>query len=435
MKPTEEFKNINTVGFDFAGVVKRTGAAVTNWRVGDYVFGCNFTQGALPSHIKMPEDAVVPVPDDLTQCEAATLPAVFSTSYYCLMTIAKMKQGDTVLLHTASGGVGLAAIQICRQLGANIIATAGSHRKRSYLKSIGIQHVFNSRNTNYEKEIMEVTKGQGVDIVLNSLTGPGFKEASLAVCAPNGRFVEMSKLSIWSDKEVCERRPDVDYTIVDLTQLDKEIWKQLLLELKNKLHTGIMQPIPYVRFDALNIRQALQYLQQAKHIGKVVCVMPEVRVEDGEYKTYTPLFNDRSTYLVTGGLGGIGFEVCRWMLQTGAKNVLLASRRQPDTEAQNAIEKMNFEGANVIPVQLDIGNYQQCKDLFEKIKSSAMNLPKLRGIMHAAGTLNDGLIANQDWEKLASTFNAKINGTLNLHELVRQYFIVSPKFFELTDYY
>lgn len=417
LKPTEQFKDSNAVGFDFAGVVSAIGSKVSSRKIGDAVFGCNFTQGALPSHIKIPEDAVVEVPNDFTFCEAATLPAVFSTAYYCLITIAKMKKGDTVLLHTASGGVGLSAIQIAKFVGANVIATAGSNRKRAYLRSIGIKHVFHSRNVNYEKEIMEVTNGRGVDIVLNSLTGPGFKEASLAACAKNARFVEMSKLNIWEEDEVKTLRSDVDYKIIDLTQLDKETWKQLLVELKSCMSMGIMQPIPYARFNSLDIRQALNHLQKAKHIGKVVCVMPEVKVQDGVVKVVTPLFNDRSSYLITGGLGGIGFEVAKWMLTQGAKHLVLAGRSAPKPETATLIQALNEKGSHIVVVQADVGDRDQCQNILDLIQNPENELPPLRGINHAAGVLHDAILVNQTWEKFQACYWPKVNGSWNLHEL------------------
>ncbi len=148
-----------------------------------------------------------------------------------------------------------------------------------------------------------MTNGKGVDIVLNSITGPGFKEASLEALAKNGRFVEMSKLSTWTEEEVQELRPDVFYRVVDLTILEEGQYEEFSGTLKEYLEKRIIQPIPYERFDALNIRGALNYLQKAKHIGKIVCVLPEVRIEKSKLISTTPLFNDASTYLVTGGLG------------------------------------------------------------------------------------------------------------------------------------
>ncbi|CAL8143538.1 unnamed protein product [Orchesella dallaii] len=418
IKPTEQFKDINAVGFDLAGVVKRVGAKVTKWKVGDRVCGCNTNFTAMPSHVILSEDLLLQLPDYMSDCEAATIPAVYVTTVVCLMETAKIKKGDIVLLHTATGGVGLSAIAICKHFGCTIIATAGSKRKQNYLRSIGIQHIFHSRNTDYGDQILELTKGRGVDVVLNSLTSEGFKEATLKACAKRARFVEMSKLNIWTKEEVKELRPDVDYTLVDISSADTSEWNRLITVLHGLMEEGVVNPIPYVRFDGQNVREALQYMQKAKHIGKIVCVMPEVRKDGGEIKIHTPMFNKNSTYLITGGLGGIGFVVCKWMVEKGAKHVVLAGRSSPSISFQEVINEMKLKGANIIPVQLDVGNFEQCRNLIQ-IKLEVLGLPPLRGIMHAAGTLSDELVVNQEWENLSSTFNTKINGTLSLHELTK----------------
>ncbi|CAL8085094.1 unnamed protein product [Orchesella dallaii] len=418
IKPTEQFKDINMVGFDLAGVVKRVGGKVTKWKLGDRVCGCNMENSALPSHVMLHQDLLIGVPDTMTFCEAATIPTVYGTSVACLLDSAKIKREDVVLIHTAAGGVGLSAIEICKHVGCTIIGTAGSKRKQNYLRSLGIKHIFYSRNTQFGDDILKVTNGRGVDVVLNSLTSEGFKEATLKACAKGARFVEMSKLNIWTKEDVKEIRPDVNYAIVDVASVDVSEWYRFVRVLKDLMEKKVVKPIPYVRFDGLNVREALQYMQKAKHIGKIVCVMPELRKEEGEMKVFTPMFSDRSTYLITGGLGGIGLVVCKWMVDSGAKHVILANRREPSSATQKVINEMNLKGANIIPVQLDVGNFEQCRKLI-RTQISEMGLPPLRGVMHAAGTLSDGIIVNQDWPKLSSTFNTKINGTINLHELTK----------------
>ncbi|CAL8085358.1 unnamed protein product [Orchesella dallaii] len=418
IKPSETFKDMNAVGFDFAGVVKRIGENVTKWKVGDKVIGCNKENIALPSHARLHQDFLISLPENATFNEAVTIPAVYVTSVVCLLETAKIKKGDVVLLHTATGGVGLSAIELCKHIGCSIIATAGSKRKQNYLRSLGIQHIFHSRNTKFGDDILKLTNGRGVDVVLNSLTSEGFKEATLKACAKGARFVEMSKLNVWTPEEVKELRPDVSYTIIDVSSADASEWTRFLGVLRELMVKKIVKPIPYVRFDGLNVREALQYMQKAKHIGKIVCVMPELRNEGGEMQIYTPMFNDSSTYLITGGLGGIGFEVCKWILELGGKHVILASRSPPSSSMQIKIKGLNSEGANVIPVQLDVSNFEQCKELIQT-KIKMMKLPPLRGIMHAAGIINDAMIENQDWGKLSSTFGTKINGTVNLHDLTK----------------
>ncbi|CAL8131186.1 unnamed protein product [Orchesella dallaii] len=418
LKPSDEFKDSNAVGCDFAGVVKQVGENVTKWKVGDRVCGCNVNFTAMPSHLTLLEDLLFQLPAHLSYCEGATMPAVYITSFLCLVEIANITKDDVVLIHAASGGVGLSAIEICRHIGCKIIATAGSKRKQNFLRNLGIEHIFHSRNTEYGDQILELTKGRGVDVVLNSLTSEGFKEASLKSCAPGARFVEMSKLNIWTKEEVKELRPDVGYTAVYLSESDTNEWIRYISSLKLLLRKGVAKPIPYLRFDAQNIREALKYMQKAKHIGKVVCVLPEIKMDRGLIKIHTPMFNDNSTYLITGGSGGIGFIVCKWMVEKGAKNVVLAARSPPKPSIQVVINEMNSTGANIISVQLDVGNREECRHLIQ-IKLEELGLPALKGIMHAAGTLSDGLIVNQDWEKLSSIFNPKISGTLNLHELTQ----------------
>lgn len=266
---------------------------------------------------------------------------------------------------------------------------------------------------------MKITGGKGVDIVLNSLTGPGFKEASLNVCKNKARFVEMSKLSIWQPEEVEKLRPDVDYTIVDLTSVPRSVWKMLFETLDAFLKAGNIKPIPYVRFDSLHIREALQYLQKAKHIGKIVCIMPEIRYQSGHYTHHTPLFNSESTYLITGGLGGIGFEVVKWMIDQGATNLVIVSRSQPKEKHMQVIQALRAQNKNIVTKSVDVGDATMCKRLIDYIQDPSSKLPPLRGIMHCAGVLSDATLINQSWEKFLQTFRPKVKGVWNLHEFTK----------------
>jgi thioester reductase-like protein len=421
LKPDAQFEKTNSVGADFAGIVTAVGPEATICNVGDLVVGCNFESVPLPSHVKTLDDAVVPLPSRLTFAEGATLPAVFATAYYCLVTIGKLQKGETILIHTASGGVGICAIQIAQWIGANVIATAGSKRKRAYLRSIGIDNVFHSRNLSFGLDIERATGGNGVQMVLNSITGPGMKETSLKSCAPNARFVEMSKLNIWATEEVQELRPDVEYTIVDLTAVSQDTWRMLFGHLKNFLESESFKPIPYVRFNGVNIREALTYLQKAKHVGKVVCIMPEVQIDNGEFIWKTPMFNERSTYIITGGLGGIGMEVAKWMASSGAQHIVLVGRSEPKEVAQQAISQMRSQGKNIIVENIDVGDFEMCQELIHRISTRDSGLPPIRGVMHAAGCLSDAIIVNQSWDKFQKCFNAKVNGGWNLHKLTMEF--------------
>ncbi|CAL8112503.1 unnamed protein product [Orchesella dallaii] len=426
LKPIPLFDDMNCIGLDFSGVVTQIGSHVRKVKPGDFVICPNFDKNlALPSHVKVSQSFVMHLPEEMTFCEGATIPAAFMTGFYCLYDLGRLKKDDTLLIHAASGGVGLAAIRLAKAVNANIVATAGSDRKRAYLRSIGIVHVFNSRTTEFSEKILELTMGRGVDIVLNSLTGPGFKEASLKALAQNGRFIEMSKVQVWSVEEVAEIRPDVEYHVADITSLSEDTLKSNLIRIKNGIerHAGYnaIESLPYERFDAPDIRSALHHVQQAKHIGKVVCIMPEIARESLKMKAFVPLFNDRSTYIVTGGLGGIGFEVVKWMLRNGAKHIIIVSRStEPAPEQAELINIFNDKtGKNVRLFSLDVSDFNKCADLFGKIQKSGYGFPKIRGIMHVAGVLENATLENQTWAMFESTYKAKVHGSWNLHLLTK----------------
>ncbi|XP_035713020.1 phthiocerol/phenolphthiocerol synthesis polyketide synthase type I PpsD-like [Folsomia candida] len=405
LKPSEAFKKEDIVGTDFSGVICRTGNSVDKYQVGDMVFGVHAQNVAISSHVTTSENMVCTLPQFLTHEEASTLPTVGLTVYLCLQIIANMKKGDTILVHAASGGVGLAAVQVANRVGANVIATAGSPRKRAYLKHIiGIKHVFNSRNLSFESDVNSATDRAGVDIVLNSLTGPGFKEASLNCLRKGGRFIEMSKINIWTEEECLSLRPDVKYSIEDVRCSVEN--STLISHLKNAT-TELLQPIPYIRFHSQQIIDAMHFLEKAKHVGKVVVSMP------GRDNT---LFSDKSSYLITGGLGGIGWELMKWMLLSGANRIILMSRSIPTLERQDEINDLQNRGYNVIWRRGDVSELSDCESVFSWIKEQFPQSP-LRGIFHCAGVLSDAAFVNQTKESLDKVLNPKFHGGWNLHEL------------------
>ncbi|OXA48600.1 Phthiocerol synthesis polyketide synthase type I PpsC [Folsomia candida] len=414
LKPSAEFDQENCIGADFCGIISSVGEAVTKWKVGDDVLGCNFEQGALPSHISQDQHQLVKLPSWFTHAEGATLPVVFSTAYHCLVTVGRLKVGETILVHAASGGVGLVAIQIAKQFGASVIATAGNKRKRAYLRdTMGVRHVLDSRSLQFEKEVKQLTNGLGVHLVLNSLTSPGFKEASLACLQKSGRFVEMSKLNTWSIAEANALRADVEYTVVDMTVVGAKARTHLCDVLNSWLETKKIEPLPTTRFESVCIREALNHLQKAKHIGKVVCLWGQNLKESDR----PGLFNDRSTYLLTGGLGGIGMELLKYMTDNGAKHLVLFGRSRPSEKNQRVIDSLNSSGNNVTLFHGDVGKMQDCEALMQEI--TTRSLPPLRGVMHAAGCLSDGIFLNQNWEKMETCFNSKVTGGWNLHVLTK----------------
>ncbi|XP_035716631.1 phthiocerol synthesis polyketide synthase type I PpsC [Folsomia candida] len=416
LKPSKAFENIDIIGSDFSGVISRIGTSVHNYQVGDMVFGYNSQNVALSSHVITSEKMVCKLPKVLTHDEASTLPTVALTVYLCLDIVAKMKKGDTILIHAASGGVGLAAVQFANIVGANVIATAGSSRKRAYLKHIiGIKHVFNSRNLLFESDVNLATGGAGVDIVLNSLTGPGFKEASLNCIRKGGRFIEMSKINVWTEEECLSLRPDIKYSIEDFKWSAENTTLMSSLE---HVATELLKPLPYIHFHSNEIINAMHFLEKAKHIGKVVVSMP------GKENT---LFSDRSSYLITGGCGGIGWELMNWMLMNGANRIILMSRNIPTSERQDEINDLKNRGCDIIWKRGDVSNLSDCAYVFSWMKEKFPHSP-LRGIFQCAGVLSDAAFLNQTKESLIKVLNPKFHGGWNLHELSKhlnlQYFVL-----------
>ena len=395
-----------SLGLEFAGYISDVGEDVQEFTVGQRVFGMGF--GTFGPQITTHADLVAKAPDRMTFSELATIPIAFATAAVGF-ELAGLKRGDRVLVHSAAGGVGLAAIQLIRSAGAEVFATA-SQPKQAYLRSIGINHIFDSRTTSFSKEILDVTNGQGVDIVLNSLTSEGFIDASLDCLGKNGRFVEIGRLNILTPEEMSKTRPDVDYHIVSLDELKRdepESVGRTFRPLVDEFVTGALNPIRHSIWPIVEVGEALQFMGSARHIGKLVLTMsPLAR---GKFR------NDR-TYLVTGGLGGIGCAVAQWLADQGAKNIVLNGRRDPDPEALQTIQDLRTKDVNVVTKIADITDAPMVDAMFAEIDET---MPALGGVIHSVGVLSDGSLLNQTWERFEQVLWPKVLGAWHLHELTK----------------
>jgi len=398
-----------TFGFECAGTISAIGAQVSNWQVGDEVMA-TILHDCFSSFITAPAEHVIAKPQSMSFVEAATLPLTFFTAYYGLEHLAKIQPGERVLIHAAAGGVGQAAVQIALQAGAEIFATA-SPSKWAFLKSLGIKYIMNSRTVAFADQIREHTSGEGVDVVLNSLNGE-YIAKSLEVLAPRGRFIEIGKIGIWSQQQVQEKRPDVSYFPFDLgevVQQQPEMMAQLSEALTQKWNQGKLKALPYKVFPSEEITAAFRYMQQAKQIGKVVVEMPKAL---GEPKSIQP----QASYLITGGLGALGLEVAEWMVQQGARNLVLTGRRAPNETAQQVITELETAGANVSVLLGDISRQEDVAKIFQQMEAS---LPPLKGVIHAAGLLDDGVLQNMSWQQFTKVMAPKVQGTWHLHQLTQ----------------
>ncbi|MDJ1175534.1 type I polyketide synthase [Roseofilum capinflatum] len=398
-----------TFGFECAGTIVAVGEGVSEWKIGDRVMATLLNDG-FSSYLTTPANRVIPLPKPLNFTQAATLPLTFLTAYYGLQELAKLKAGDKILIHSAAGGVGQAAVQIAQAAGAEIFATA-SPGKWDFLKSLGIHHIMNSRTLDFAQQIQDKTQGKGVNVVLNSLNGD-FIDKSLEILAPKGRFVEIGKIGIWSAEEVKAKRPDVQYFPFDLGEVataQPDIVTQLGNALAPQWENGTLNPLPHQTFASTDIKEAFRHMQQAKHIGKVVISLPEQPRE----VTIKP----QATYLITGGLGALGLEIAEWMVKEGATHLVLTSRRSPSETAQAKIAQLENMGASITTVAADISTAKDNSQLLEQI---AQILPPLKGIIHAAGVLDDGLLQSLTWEQFTKVMAPKVLGTWHLHQLTQE---------------
>ncbi len=393
------------LGDEFVGEITRVGEGVTGYVVGDMVLG--MAPASFSTYVIAPALTIYPKPAILSDEEAATIPITFMTAYYALHHFAGMAAGERVLIHSGAGGVGMAAVQLAQRVGAEIFATAGSPEKRDLLKSLGVQHVMDSRSLDFADEIMELTGGQGVDIVLNSLAGD-FITKSMAVLADHGRFLEIGKTGIWTAEQVAAFNPTLSYYVVflgDVLRSDPALTQAMYRDLMAQLETGALRPLRYRVFPIEDAVSAFRYMAQAKHIGKIVLKQP-----GGSAIHIRP----DATYLITGGMGGIGLHIAGWLVEQGAQHLVLAGRGVPSEAVEAAVAGMEAAGAQVVLARCDVAQEAEIAGLIEDIQRT---LPPLRGIIHGAGALDDGLLIHQDWSRFMTPLQPKVNGTWNLARL------------------
>jgi acyl transferase domain-containing protein/D-arabinose 1-dehydrogenase-like Zn-dependent alcohol dehydrogenase/acyl carrier protein len=403
------------IGGDFAGVVTELGDGVTGLEVGQRVYG--FMQGAFSSRFNVPAQLLAPIPDGVSAVEAATIPAAALTVRLAF-DWAQLTPGERVLIHAASGGVGLAAIQMAQQCGATVFATASTF-KRATLRKLGVEYVYDSRTTDFADQILADTDGAGVDVVLNSLTNEGFLEATVRATAQNGRFAEIAKRDIWTPEQMAQARPDIAYEIVALdtvTFQGPERIRALLTEVSEGLAKGEWTPLPAEIYPLTEARAAFRRMQQARHIGKIVLQIPNPLQPRA----------DRS-YLITGGLGAIGLHTASYLGQLGAGDIVLTSRRAPDADMQGVIDEITDRYKCRIHIfAADVGDESEVAKLLGRIRAE---LPPLAGVAHLAGVLDDALLSAQSVERFRTTLAPKSFGACHLDRLTKDdeldFFIVS----------
>ncbi len=410
-----------SLGLEFSGVVRRVGADVDTYQPGDRVVG--FGPSSFGNRMLTKVSAISHMPRHMSFEAAATIPSTFFTVYYAFEHLAKLSRGEKVLIHGAAGGVGIAAIQYAQHIGAEIYATAGSSEKRDFLRLMGVTHIYDSRALTFADEILADTNGKGVDVVLNSLAGEAVNR-NFRVLKPFGRFLELGKRDFYENTRIGLRpfRNNISYFGIDADQLmhaRPELTHRLFADMMGLFEQGVLHALPYRLFDASEIVDAFRFMQQARQIGKIV-----VTYRNGIQQTHTAVERRKpnrleldadASYLVTGGLGGFGLRTAQWLVERGARHLVLASRSGPaSSEAQQALAAFQAQGVKVLAQACDVTDRSALQALLEQ---AAAELPVIKGIVHAAVVIDDGLVRGMTGAQLQRTMAAKILGARHLHEL------------------
>ncbi len=399
------------LGLECVGRVVALGADVRDVQVGDIVMA--IAPASFAQFVTVSADLIVSKPENITVVEAATVPTAFLTAYYALCQLGQLKEGDCVLIHSAAGGVGQAAVQIAQLLGAEVFATA-SKPKWDLLKQQGVRHIFDSRSLAFADEIKQQTGG--VDVVLNSFSGEAIAQ-SFSVLSPQGRFLEIGKAGIWSTAQVAAHRPDISYEIinlVDTTINQPKLIQSMLKHIAQQLQQGSLRPLPVQSYAAEQSIEAFRLMQQAKHLGKVVVTPPSYR------QTQATSILPNATYLITGGTGAIGLKLAQWLVDKGAQHLALVSRSVPAEQARQAIAQLTQSGVKIQTVQTNIADSVSLKAALSHILQPNVEAP-LKGVFHLAGTREDSTLQQQTWAHFEQAMAAKVTGTWNLHKLTQNF--------------
>jgi NADPH:quinone reductase-like Zn-dependent oxidoreductase len=366
-----------------------------------------FAAGGYDRYVVTPARQAMRVPDALGLEHAVTVPIAFLTAAYTLDHCAKLGAGEKVLIHAATGGVGMAAVQLAQAAGAEIYATAGSPQKRALLRSLGVPHVYDSRSVDFADEILRDTSGSGVDVVLNSLADE-FVDRTFDVVADGGRFIEIGKRGIWPPERVARLPKRVVYHVVDWGVTAREqpdVIHELFASITKRLECGDLRPLPHRSFPIARIKDAFRYMAQGKHIGKIVVVHARQR---------EPAIVADGTYLIAGGLSGLGLRTARWLADKGAKSVALIGRTAPQQEAETTLAELRARGVDVTVGTLDIADRPSLDRFLAALRARGL---ALRGVVQSTGVLDDGVLLKQRWSRFRKVFTPKVDGTQNLHEL------------------
>lgn len=409
------------LGLDAAGVIRRVGSAVTKFKVGDRVIMYGF--GAHRTFHRSPADFCTLIPEGMTFEQAASIPAVHATAWNALVRVAKVKKGQSILIHAAAGGVGQVACQIARHYGMEVFATVSSPAKRKLIREqYGVleDHIFDSRDLSFAKGIKRMTNGRGVDVVLNSLAGEALRQTWHCI-APFGHFVEIGIKDILNNTGL-DMRPflqDATFTFFNLRHVEEsrpDLMAEILQGAFDFVRRGITRPVePLVSFPISDVEGALRLMQTGKHLGKIALTWGEDDVVPVVQRGMrAPVLSPEGAYLLVGGLGGLGRSLASKLVGLGARKLCFLSRSGADSpRAQDLVKTLEQQKVQVQVHKCDVGDSHAVATAVERC---TRELGKIRGAFQCAMVLRDGLFANMSHKHWVEGTRPKVQGSWNLHQ-------------------
>ncbi|PHH63369.1 hypothetical protein CDD81_6066 [Ophiocordyceps australis] len=410
------------LGIECAGIVRQVGSKVCNVVPGDRVMQTG--HGCFSTTLVVDSSSLVKIPDSLSFEDAATVPCVYGTAIHALINLGGLRQGQTVLVHSACGGVGIAALNICRMVGAEVFATVGNSEKVQYLMDefgLDRDHIFNSRDASFYHDLMAMTNGRGADLVLNSLSGE-LLHTSWKCVARFGKMLEIGKRDFIGrgqlDMNVFESNRS--FHGIDMSQVAAERpqeFQRVLGQFVDFYKDGRLKPIsPLTTFNSGEVIEAFRFMQKGQHIGKIVVRMPEDLDQDEVVlKTPRASFRADASYLLVGGFGGLGRAVATWMVQNGACHLAFLSRSAGDSDKdQQFMRELKAQGCTVQAIKGSVTDAHQVSDAMKRIHMPVAGVFLMTMVLRDRGLLQ---LTHDDWFSAA---DPKIKGALNLHEALTE---------------
>ncbi|KAL7629617.1 hypothetical protein AAE478_001139 [Parahypoxylon ruwenzoriense] len=419
--------NDDHIGQEFAGQITRVGSALTTtFSPGDRV--CGLARGTFRSLVRAPGLCTMKIPASMSYTEACAIPLAYATAQYGLCHLARLEAGESVLIHAAAGAVGQAAIQIARHVGATALVTVSSPEKKELLihrYGINPNHIFSSRHTTFSQEILQKTGGQGVDVVLNSLSGRALTE-SWRCLAPLGRFIEIGKRDSSSfnslpmepfQRNVCFCSVDIGLIYRRHIAMMGRIMREVETFVLNEASRKYTPPHPITVYKRSGFEAAFRLLQTGQHSGKVVVDWEQPDVVQAIPKSKLDYrFNGDATYVITGGLGGIGRSAAGWLCRNGAKHLVLLSRSGPKSKAaKELVAKLEMDGVQIYAPPCDVSDEEALREVVKHVEET---MPPIRGCMQGSMVVENHVFQDYTREAFQSAIDPKVRGTWNLHNVL-----------------